>query len=222
MKQSKFPGIFENKVGKRLELCTKNLAPGKTVYSENLVIEGNEEFRSWDPKRSKLCAAILKGLNQLGFKPGDMVLYLGASTGTTVSHVSDIVGRGGLVFAVEFAPRVARELVFVADARKNVAPILADANQFESYAHKILQVDFIYQDIAQRNQAEIFLKNRVYLKPGGFGMLCVKSRSIDITKKPKEVFKDVRKKLEAEVEVVDSRFLEPFQKDHCLFLCKKK
>jgi len=222
MNPTKFPGVYEQRRGKMTILLTKNLVPGRKVYSENLVREEGIEYREWDPMKSKLCSSILKGLSQTGLRENQLVLYLGASTGTTVSHVSDIVGREGFIYAVEFAPRVMRELVFVAESRKNIAPILADANQPDTYFHKITQVDFLYQDIAQKNQPEIFLKNMVFLKRDGFGMLCVKSRSIDISKRPAEIFRDVRAKLEKELIIVDYRLLDPFQRDHCLFVCKKK
>lgn len=221
MKQTQFPGIYEQKRGKRRILLTKNLVPGKTVYSEGLVKEGKIEYREWDARRSKLAASILKGLSQLALKQGDVVLYLGAASGTTVSHISDIV-EDGFVFALDFAPRVVRKLVFVAESRKNIAPILADANQPQTYFHKVTQADFLYQDIAQKNQAEIFLKNMIYLKSGGFGFLAVKSRSVDITKKPRQVFQIVRTQLEKELTIVDYRILDPFQRDHCVFVCKKK
>lgn len=56
--------------------------------------EGDDkiEYRAWNPFRSKLAAAILGGVDQIHIKPGAKVLYLGAASGTTVSHVSDIVG----------------------------------------------------------------------------------------------------------------------------------
>jgi fibrillarin-like pre-rRNA processing protein len=222
MKETKFPGVYEERRGRMTILLTKNLAPGKRVYSENLIKDGGVEYREWDPKRSKLASSILKGLSQTGLKEGHKVLYLGASTGTTVSHVSDIVGKDGFVFAVEFAPRVTRELMYVALDRKNVAPILADANQPESYFHKVSQVDFLYMDIAQKNQAEIFMKNMMFLKKDGFGMLCVKSRSIDISKTPSEIFRMVRAQLEKDLVIVDYRTIDPFQKDHCVYVCKKK
>ncbi len=217
MKETKFPAIYRQ--GRNL--YTVNLTPGKTVYSERLVKYNNTEYREWDPHKSKLAAAIKKDLNQMGLEKSHNVLYLGASTGTTVSHVSDIVGKEGFVFAVELAPRVTRNLVFLAQERKNIAPILADASKPETYFHRIQPADFLYQDIAQKNQAEIFLKNMEFLKQSCFGILCVKSRSIDITKKPSVVFAQVRKKLDKELKVVDKRHLSPFQKDHCMFVCKK-
>jgi fibrillarin-like pre-rRNA processing protein len=222
MRPTKFPGVFEERFGKRTALLTKNLVPGRTVYDESLHMIDGVEYREWDPMKSKLASSILKGLSQTGLKEGQSVLYLGASTGTTVSHVSDIVGKEGFVFAVEFAPRVMRNMMFVAEARKNIAPILADANQPNTYFNKVLQVDFLYQDIAQKNQAEIFLKNLVFLKKEGFAALCVKSRSVDISRKPVEIFKEVRAQIEKYVVVVDSRLLDPFQKDHCIYICKKR
>ena len=38
------------------------------------------------------------------------MLYLGAASGTTVSHVSDVVGPEGMVYAVEFSHRPGRDL----------------------------------------------------------------------------------------------------------------
>jgi fibrillarin-like pre-rRNA processing protein len=148
---------------------------------------------------------------------------LGASSGTTVSHVSDIVGKDGLVYALDFAPRVLRDLVFVAEQRKNIAPVLADANQPETYAHLVSEVDTVFMDIAQKNQAEIFLKNcKMFLKKGGFGLLALKARSVDVTRNPKIIFKEIREKLEKQMIIVDYRELDPYEKDHAFFVCKKK
>lgn len=209
--------------GRETYIYTANLVKGQRVYGENLFREGEQEFREWDPKRSKLGAALKKEISQIGIKEGDYILYLGASTGTTVSHVSDIIGEKGLVFALDFAPRVLRDLVFLAESRNNIAPILADANKPETYAHLACEVDTVFMDIAQKNQVEIFLKNcKIYLKQGGFGLLALKARSLDVTKYPKDIYKKVRTELEKEMVVVDYRELDPFEKDHALFVCKKK
>ena len=92
----KFNGVF----GFGKKVCTKSLVPGVKVYGEGLIRKQGVEYREWDPRRSKLCAAIIKGVSEIGIKPGSVVLYLGASTGTTPSHVSDIVGASGFVFAL--------------------------------------------------------------------------------------------------------------------------
>ncbi|RMF54865.1 fibrillarin-like rRNA/tRNA 2'-O-methyltransferase [Candidatus Woesearchaeota archaeon] len=216
---NKFPGVFSN----NKLLYTKNLVPGQQVYGERLVRNGKYEFREWDPRRSKLAAAILKKISQMGLKEGSAVLYLGAASGTTASHVSDIVGKNGFVFAIDSSPYVLRDLVLVCEKRKNIVPILADANQPQTYVNRVSGVDFVYQDVAQRNQVEIFLKNcKFFLKPGGFGAIAVKARSIDVTKKPKQIFKQVLAELENGITVVDHRDLSPFEKDHAFFVCKRK
>ena len=201
---------------------TINLNPGKNVYMERLVKQEGKEYREWDPKRSKLGTAIAKNVRTLGFREGDVVLYLGAASGTTVSHVSDIVGKSGGVFALEFSPSVTKDLVFLAEERKNIIPILEDCNHPERYADKIMEADFIFQDISQRNQVEIFLKNMQFLKDDGIGMLALKARSIDMTKDPKSVFQEMLKELEKSVEIIEYFDLYPFEKDHCLFVVKKK
>ena len=224
MKQYKFfKGVYAREKGREIYIHTLNLVKGQRVYGENLYREGDLEFREWDPKRSKLGAALMRDVNQIGIKEGDYILYLGASTGTTVSHVSDMVGEKGLIYALDFAPRVLRDMVFVAERRNNIAPILADANKPETYAHLTSEVDVVFMDVAQRNQVEIFLKNcKMYLKQGGFGLLALKARSIDVTKNPKDIFKKVRFELEKEMTIVDYRELDPYEKDHAFYVVKKK
>ncbi len=217
-----YPGIkVMNK--KRKKIFTVNLAPGKKVYDEKLIQKDDYELREWDPKKSKLGAAVMNGIKQLGFKQGDSILYLGAASGTTVSHVSDIVGKEGCVFALDFAPRVVRDLVYVCIDRKNTTPMMADANKPDTYAHLVLpQVDFVFMDIAQKNQTEIFTKNvKKFLKKNGLAMLALKARSVDVTKKPKEIFNIVRKELENNFKIVDEKNLAPFEKDHTIFLVRK-
>jgi len=219
MKQSKIFEVYEQ--GKYL--YTKNLVPGKRVYGEKLVVDKGIEYREWDPTRSKLAAAILKGCPNIGIRKGSVVLYLGAATGTTASHISDIVGKEGFIFALDFAPKVVRELVYVALDRKNISPLLEDANKPMRYVDQVCIVDVIYQDIAQKDQVNIFLKNcDLFLKKNGFALLMVKSRSIDITKKPKQIYAQVQKELEKEMIITDYRILDPYEKDHCFFMCKKK
>jgi fibrillarin-like pre-rRNA processing protein len=222
MKQFKhFKGIFSIE-GKRA-IYTKSLAPKKNVYNEKIVKYDNHEYREFNPKRSKLAAGLIKGISQIGIKPGSTILYLGASTGTTVSHVSDIIGNEGFIFALDFAPRVVRELVFLCEERNNIAPLLEDAFHPLRYLDKLCLVDVVFQDIAQRNQVEIFLRNiDLYLKKDGFGLLCVKARSIDVTKKPKIIFKEIKSILDDKVIIVDYKELDPYEKDHCLFVIKRK
>ena len=205
-------------------LATQNLVLGRAVYGERLVKQGNAEYRTWDPYRSKLAAAILKGLGTVPIQPGHRVLYLGAASGTTASHVSDIIGEEGYVYCVEFAARSIRELVDnVCTYRFNMSPIMADARLPEKYAALVGKVDDIYCDVAQPEQAKILADNADrFLKPQGWAMLAVKAQSIDVTKEPSDVYKE-------EIRILKSRFfgieqtvhLEPFDKAHAMIVAQK-
>jgi len=219
--KSKIFEVFEDKPRKKL--FTINLTPGNKVYEESLVNQSNIEYREWDAYSSKLAATILNKCNNIFLRKNDVVLYLGSSTGTTASHVSDIVGKEGFVFAVDLAPRVMRDLIFNLEARENIVPVLESANHVNKLMERISLVDFIYQDIAQKNQVDIFLKNiNNFLKKDGYAIIAIKARSIDVTKKPKQIFNQVREQLEKEVTIIDYRILEPYQKDHAMFVVKKK
>ncbi len=218
--KSKIFEVYEDK--SKRKLYTINLAPGKKVYDEQLVKQNNIEYREWDPYGSKLVAAILNGCNNIFLRKNDVVLYLGSATGTTASHVSDIVGQDGFIFAVDIAPRVMKDLVFNCEARKNISPILADANKIKDLMERVSVVDVIYHDIAQKNQVDILIKNiNTFLKKDGYAIVAVKARSIDVTRHPKQIFKEVRERLEKDLIIIDYRTLEPYQRDHCLFICKK-
>ena len=220
--QSRIFEVYEEQQARRRQLYTINLTPGKNVYGEKLVRQDNAEYREWDASKSKLAATILKGSPNIGIRKNDVVLYLGSASGTTVSHVSDIVGNEGLIFAIDIAPRVMRDMMFLAMSRKNISPVLADASKTEQLKERICQADILYQDVAQKSQLEIFLKNiDAFLKGGGYALLAVKARSIDVTKQPKQIFREAREKLEKTMSVIDCRELEPFQKDHCMFVCRK-
>lgn len=211
--------IKQIKVNGIRELATPNLVEGLTVYGEKLVKIDDEEYRIWDPFRSKLAAALKKGLRDFPIGFGDKILYLGASTGTTVSHVSDLVGNKGLVFAVEPAVRVARELIEnVASRRKNVIPIIEDARRPESYFSIFGTVDLVYCDIAQSDQTEIAIKNcNAFLKNKGIMLVVIKTRSIDVTMSPRSVVAMESDKLRNNDFVINQTIdLEPFDKDHAL------
>jgi fibrillarin-like pre-rRNA processing protein len=219
----KFPGVYLVN-GK---LATKSMAPGIRVYGEKLVRvpegEGETEYRMWDLHRSKLAAAIHKGLTEMPLAPGSKVLYLGASTGTTPSHVSDIVGKEGEVYCVEFFQRSMRELIAVCEKRENMLPIMGDARQPQEYAEGIRKVDVIYQDVAQPDQADIFIKNsKLFLKKGGWGMIAIKSQSIDVTRQPKKVFEEFVAKVGSEIEVSQQIELSPYDLEHLFIAGKKK
>jgi fibrillarin-like pre-rRNA processing protein len=217
----KFPGVFLL----NRQLATRSLCPGFRVYGEKLVRESGVEYRIWDLYRSKLAAALHKGLREMPIKPGASVLYLGASTGTTPSHVSDIVGKEGAVFCVEFAQRSMRDLLLVCERRENMLPIMGDARQPQEYAEMLAgqKVDVIYQDVAQPDQAEIFIKNsQMFLKKGGWGMIAIKSQSIDVSRAPKKVFEEFVSQVGSEMDVSQQINLSPYDLEHLFIVGRKK
>ena len=212
--------IYQEARGKRI--FTKSIHLGRPHFEERIMRDGNDEYREFDPKRSKLAAMIMKGCTNIGIRKDDVILYLGSSHGYTPSFVSDIVGEEGLIFGVDPAPRVMRDFVFLAEKRKNLVPVLADANHPEEYINRVCQADIVYQDIAQKNQMDIFIRNcNLFLKKGGYGLLAIKARSIDVKKRPKEIFVEIRKKLEKIFTVIDYKTLDPLEKDHCMVIVKK-
>jgi len=200
------------------KLATRNLVPGRRVYGEHLYKWEGVEYREWNAYRSKLAAALVKGLKELPVKEGQRILYLGAGSGTTISHISDIIGLKGRVYGVEFAPRVIRELVVVADERPNLIPILGDARIPRKYRYLVETVDGLYADVAQPEQASLVADNAdMFLKDGGWLLLAIKARSIDVTAEPSEVYKREIDTLKARgFEIIDVVHLEPFDRDHAM------
>ena len=206
-------------------LATKNFAQGKSIYGERLIKFKGAEYRLWDPFRSKIAAAVSRGLETVPIQPNDKVLYLGAATGTTASHVSDVVGEKGLVYCIEFASRSIRELINnVCMFRPNMSPILADARFPERYLALVEKMDAIYCDIAQPEQAKILADNAdLFLKPNGWIMLAVKARSINVTKEPSEIYKqEVNTLKNRGFEIHEIVHLEPFDKDHAMIVALYK
>ena len=213
--------LFEIYQDKR-RIYTKSIVKGLTPFAERTKKEQGEEYREFDPTRSKLGAMIAKGCTNIGIRKNDVVLYLGASHGYTPSFVSDIIGKEGLIFGIDPAPRVVRDLVFLSEKRKNIIPVLADANHPEEYTDKVSAVDIVYQDVAQRNQMDIFVRNcKMFLKKGGYGLLAVKARSINAKRRSKDIFIEIRNQLDKIFTVIDYKTLDPLQKDHAFIIIKK-
>ena len=204
------------------KLATENLVPGNQVYKEKLVTKKRIEYRLWDPFRSKLAAAIMNGLEDFPFKENSSVLYLGVSTGTTISHISDIVGPKGIIFGVEHSSRVARDFLDrVASHRKNIIPIIQDARQPKDYFSVYDKVDVVYSDIAQPDQTEIAISNcKLYLKNKGYLFLVIKTRSIDVTQSPKKIIENESKKLQTNFEIIQEINLLPYDKDHAMVIAR--
>jgi fibrillarin-like pre-rRNA processing protein len=221
----KFGGIYWVVRGGEERLATLSQDPGTTVYGEDIVRIADREYRIWDPYRSKLAAAILKGLSEVPIKRGNSVLYLGAASGTTASHVSDIVGEKGRVYCVEFAQRSFRDLLNnVSKNRRNMTPIFADARFPERYRSMVQGVDTVYADIAQPDQARILSENIAqYLSDEGDFLFAIKARSIDVSKDPSTIFRQEKDLLEEKgFRVKEMIRLDPFEKDHSMILGSKR
>ncbi len=214
------PKIFRDK---KWRLYTKNLVRGQRVYGERLIVYNGEEYREWIANRSKLAAAIRKNIGKVPIKEGDKVLYLGIAAGTTASHISDIIGWKGIIYGIDVAPRILIELMKVVKERKNIIPILADASKPEIYLSVVPKVDLVYQDIAQPHQVKILISNvDLFLKNKGYIFFAVKARSIDVSKDPKLIFKEVSRELdEYGLKIINRVRLEPYHKDHMMFLLQK-
>ena len=174
----------------------------------------------WNPFRSKLAAAIVGGVGEIFISPGSRVLYLGAANGTTVSHVSDIVGPSGVVYAVEFSLRSGRDLVSMAKRRVNVVPIVEDARYPLRYRLMLGcgLVDCIFADVAQPDQARIVeLNARHFLRAGGHFVVSIKANCIDSTAKPEAVFAaEIAKLQQMSFKPQEYVTLEPYERDHAV------
>ncbi|KAJ6551538.1 Fibrillarin-domain-containing protein [Mycena capillaripes] len=219
----KHPGVFIAK-GKEHMLVTKNLVPGESVYGEKRIsieggVEGTKiEYRVWNPFRSKLAAGVLGGLDNIFIQPGKKVLYLGAASGTSVSHVADIVGPEGVVYAVEFSPRSGRDLINMAKKRTNVIPIVEDARLPNKYRMLISTVDVIFADVAQPDQARIVIRNaESFLKDLGHVIISIKASCIDSTAPPDVIFAaELQKLREGRFKALEQVTLEPYERDHAM------
>ena len=212
--------IFWFQIDGEKKLATENLVPKNQVYNEKLVKIKGTEYRIWNPFRSKLAATIMNGLRDFPFMQKSSVLYLGVSTGTTISHISDIVGQNGIIFGIEHTSRVARDFLDrVASHRKNIIPIIQDARKPQEYFSVFKKVDVAYVDIAQPDQTDIAINNcKMYLKSNGYLFLVIKTRSIDVTKDPMKVVSNEIKKLESLFEIKQIINLQPYDKDHAIVI----
>ena len=189
---------------------TLNSVPGESVYGEQRMSvpkpnpkEGEEnekiEYRVWNPFRSKLGAGIIRGIDDVHIRPGSKVLYIGAASGSTVSHVSDIVGPTGAVYAVEFSKRVGRDLVNMAKKRTNVIPIIEDARHPQKYRMLVPMCDSVFADVAQPDQARIMgLNAKMFVKNRGYFCIAIKASCIDSTLPPETVYAHEAEKLREE------------------------
>jgi len=188
---------------------------GDPVYGEPT----DGSWRLWDAGRSKLGATLELGLDT-GLAGGESVLYLGAASGTTVSHVADFAGP---TYAVEFAPRPARDLVDVAEGRANLFPLLKDARKPATYAHVVeSELDVLVQDVATRGQARVAARNRQFLRDDGRLLAAIKARSEDVTRAPDAVFEETLDELRDTYEVLETARLDRYHDDHLAVVARPR
>ena len=186
---------------------TRLATRGSPVYGEPT----DGKWRAWNPHRSKLGGMIELGFDT-GLVGGETVLYLGAASGTTVSHVADFAGP---TYAVEFAPRPMRDLIAVAEDRDRLFPLLKDARKPRTYAHVVeSDIDAMIQDVATRGQADVAVRNARFLADDGRLILAIKARSEDATAEPETVFEAVLDRLRDAYEVLETGRLDRFHEDH--------
>lgn len=215
-------GVYSTSDVQGITYLTRNLLPGVTVYDEQLLLDDEGiEYRTWSQNKSKLASGMLAGMRIPVLKSGAHVLYLGASTGTTVSHISDIVGEDGIVFAVEFSPRSMRDLMNLANRRKNIVPILGDARYPANYTNIVHGVDLVYCDVAQPQQSQLMVENsKAFLKKGGMGYIAVKTKSISQIERSDVIFEKEKEKLDSFFEFVKSASIHRYHREHFVYLGK--
>jgi len=212
---------FGRVFSERGRLYTESLSPGKRIYGERLVTVSKTEYREWDPRRSKLSAYLSVGGRAFPFRSDSKVLYLGASSGTTASHVADICPEGK-VYCVEFAQRMFRDLVGTCDTRPNMMPILGDATKPEEYSVFVDSVDVVYQDVAQKRQADIICDNMDAYN-AQFGMVAVKARSEDVTASPESIFSMAEARIhDRGFRILDAKSIEPYEKSHEMIVFERR
>ena len=200
----------------RTTLWTPGLSDPPSRYGERVRYREGMALRHWDPTRSKLAAALLRGVGDLPVKRGARLLYLGASAGMTVSHLADWIGPEGRVFAVERSPRMFPRLLSLARAYPNVYPLLADAQDPREYFGEVPEVGMIYQDVSQPDQGAIARENaRLFLAAGGTYALVLKRASQyrrESEQDPSEALRPLR--------VERTIGLAPFYREHQLVVAR--
>ncbi|MGI0133011.1 MAG: fibrillarin-like rRNA/tRNA 2'-O-methyltransferase [Thermoplasmata archaeon] len=211
------PKLWERSEDGRPAFFTEAAGTPPVVYGERTVATPTTTLRRWEPGRSKLGAALAKGWTDPLPRPGERWLYLGAATGTTASHVADLVTPKGAVYAVEKSLRPFARLLRLAEAYPNLLPILGDARRPELYLGTVPPVDGLYLDVAQPDQVDIAWANaRLYLRGAGALLLVLKTSSMGRGREPRSHLAHAEARLAQGFELVPSLGLDPFHRRHFL------
>ena len=210
-------------------IWTRNANKGVSVKGERRKRTGKIEWRRWDPYKSKVAAALLKtngDPSQILPDPGSVCLYLGASSGTTVSHIHDHVcgaenHHNGQLMAIEISPRMMRDLQTLAEQRKGLIPVLTDARDVNGYATMMRgKAQWIHQDLSIADQAQNFISiAEKILSKGGTGILSLKAateRSIEGEDESR--FARAESLLrQSSLDFIERIDIEQYQKQHAVF-----
>lgn len=212
------PRLWVRRSPGRSELWTETVGAPPAVYGERWERFDERTLRSFEPARSKLACAAARGWEGPLPRPGERWLYLGAASGTTASHVADLLGPGGTLYALERSPRPFSRLLGLAERWPNLLPILGDALEPERYADRVPIVDGIYADVAQADQAGIVLRNAALFLRDGTGALLIalKTSSMGRGVAAATHLRAAEEALDATVPLVGAVRLEPFYRSHYL------
>ena len=212
------PRLLHRRRPDRDELWTETVGSPPAVYGERWVTEGDRSFRSFEPGRSKLAAALVRGWREPLPRPGERWLYLGAASGTTASHVADLLGPSGRLYAVERSVRPFARLLRLTDRWPNLLPILADARTPEMYGDRVPIVDGVYADVAQPDQAELVARNlEIFVRArGGAVLLALKTSSMGRTTTATALVRDAEATLSGALALEPALRLDPFYRSHYL------
>ncbi|MEI8364488.1 MAG: fibrillarin-like rRNA/tRNA 2'-O-methyltransferase [archaeon] len=183
----------------------------------------SSEKRIWDPSHSKVAAGIKKGIKEFPINENSKVLYLGAAEGYTISFISDIASNG-IVIGADISAHSMQKLYLLSLERANLIPLLGDCNKPETYVESLAgeKFDLIIQDIAQKNQVEILVKNSdLFLKEKGYVLLSLKLSALT-QKKDSNLREDQLELFRKHFNLIDQKKLDPFEKKHMLLLGQKK
>ena len=211
--------VYRNEKGELFTL-TKDK---KSIYGEKIIFKENKFYRLWTPFRSKLSASLHRKLKSLNIKEDSIVLYIGCASGTTVSHISDIVTKG-MIFAIDISPKEIMQIYFKLSKRNNVSPILADARNPAGYKNNLygLKADVLIQDIACKDQVEILIKNsKEFLKKNGEIYFSLKTKSISQIKSSTKILEDVKQSLLTNFILLKSVNLRKYEDNHWLLHLRK-
>ncbi len=101
---------------------------------------------------------------------------------------------------------------------------MADARLPERYSMLVQNVDDVYCDIAQPEQAKVLADNAdLFLVDHGWAILAVKAQSIDVTMEPSEIYKREIDTMKARgFQVKEVVHLEPYDKAHAMVVAEKQ